>query len=274
MRLKNLFFPLMLVLSIAVLVLYGYPAFSQISVISKARTENLAKLEEFKKKGDSADSLRSKLEAGGENIAAVYRYVPQDKKEDRIIDSLNYIATTTSGIALTEMSIEKTAEQPAAAESAATVGNPAALGTVVAPDGSGSVAPVPVNVNVGLKFVTAKLSVVGNYAELKTFLDRINGVDMYNSIKSVSIEHANKNEKKTEGENTAATTSSDVLSAEITVEFAYAAPSVFKANLKPDLLARGDFDFSPLEKMKAANQIKVPEIVVGGAGNVENPFKL
>ena len=271
MRLKNLFFPLMLVLSFAVIMLYGWPAFSQLNDLKKTLKEDNDKLTDLKKRSASIGILKSKIASGGENVNFVYSYLPQEKREDRIIDAVNFVASSTSGIGLSEISIEKSANNQAVAsvENSATTGSAGGfVSTAIAPQ-TNTAATTPVE-NTNLQFLTLKVAVSGNYADIKAFLDRLNSINIYNVTKSVSIEHVKSSTGK-EGTNQE---NQDLLSADISIDFGYAPALAFKNNLKQNVVDKGNFDFTVLDKIRSASQITVPEVTAGSTGNVENPFKL
>lgn len=259
MRLKNLFFPLMLAVSIAVVVIYGWPAFSKISGVNTDRIEKGKRLEDLTKKGDNVELLNSRLEKGGEDITLVYAYLPQKQTEERIIDVINYVALGTPGVVLSELGIEK--------KTAATVDTASASST------AGAATSASTKSDGGLVFVTAKVGIVGGYADIKSFLNRIDAVDMYNLTKDVKISSMEKAGAKAE-EGLVPTNDPDLLKAEITIDFGWAPAATLKDKIDSDVLERGSFDFAVLRKLRDAMQVKVPEISTGGAGNKENPFKL
>lgn len=281
MKLKVLFFPFMMVLSFALVLLYGWPWFNDLKLAKTELDENRMKMNEIQKEDGNAEVLYNLIQSDNENVQFTYKYLAREKKEESLIDSINYIALNTSGVSLVDISISKsTANTSAMLEQAA-----------IAQQTPDAAANSTVNqANVGkaddskVRYVTLKIGIIGQYENIKTMLARINEMPFYKKIEELSIkpveEKSATNEVSADGMVSTEVSESNpkqnanLLNAEITANFGYLNTATSKGTGGEQVFEKDNFDFSVIEKIKNSTDIKVPEINVGNVVGKSNPFQM
>lgn len=215
MRLKSLFFPIMMVLSLAIFIGYVWP---QIDVVRKINEEILTKRAEMQAVNDkklAIESVGKKISdnAAGENV--VLSYLPQNKTEEQIIGGVNYLAgdANVSLVDITLNSVDSSSKNNNTITTSLLTG----LDSVKAQTNSSTP-------NDGLMQSTSvKIALFGDYAKIRIFLDSLQRMPVFNTIKSINIEKQVAKEKITEtGEVVAATESTNAgLLVNIDVDFGY-----------------------------------------------------
>jgi len=209
MRLKILFFPIILVAVIYVSIAYTWPEY-QLGVQAQSALEQKRKsLDEVKSKKANIGSLRGSLDQNPEKETAILSYLSDSKQEEKIINAIDRIATGAgvSLVNLSVMSVKPTIVAPPPIEN-----SPSLLGSAEQSNNGAITNILPPEVKPELMFVESKINVAGEYEYIKNFIDQLNGIGIYSTIDSVVIE-------RQKAEN--AETQTTALVAEVVVKFAY-----------------------------------------------------
>ena len=205
MRLKFLFFPIILVVSIAIFLGYIWP---EIDNVMKANEDKLTKnveLQSIKDKQLAIESIGKKISDNTDGEKVVNDYLPENKVEERIISGINYLAGDAN-VSLVNIALTSAKNVPVAT-SASTV-DPI-TGQLVVNNGAANL----------LQTTSAKVSVTGEYDKIRIFLDSLQRMPIINTVKTLSI---TKQEIKAADAVEGAAVSS-VLAADIEVNFGYLA---------------------------------------------------
>lgn len=267
MRLKILFFPLMLAVSAVIFIGYVWPEIANLKTANREKAAAAKLLDDVMEKQDAINSIAAQISGDSESAALVNGYLPDKKVEERIIGAVNYLAGD-SGISLVSISLENKAsdatEQGQTGLAAAVNSSVEMMATGEIPADSQAVAGAANAVESS----TASIAIVGDYAKIRLFLDQLQRMSLLNHISSLSIAKPSENPSDTEGE------SSTDLSAEVVVDFGYfksAAVGVGRiAQLQPKL------DKDIIETLKQYVSQKTSPIAAAGSdtgskGRI-NPF--
>jgi Tfp pilus assembly protein PilO len=256
MNLKTLFFPLSVVICLAVAVWYIQPEISTVLQLRDEAAASQAKLDEVVQKVRNVGSLNQDLDAHADQEKMVLRYLPNAQDDERVVDTLNFLASQ-AGVSLGDVKLEKGAA-PVADQSAETAGSASAdvLFSQGQGDGSVPVAPKP-----SLKTVDATVKLQGGYENIKDFITKLYHVDRFQDVGSVKISQ----EKAGENENS----SGNVLTAEMKVTFSYFPKGRVSAD--GTVFSQSNMNFSTADKLRQLISAAVPQLEVGSAGK-SNPF--
>jgi Tfp pilus assembly protein PilO len=110
MKLKLLLMPSIIALSIILLIWLVYPAYSNDTDGLKERYNQLGlekeKLSDIENKSLNIAKLSSDLSALSEDREFIEKFLPENIKEEEIIDNLNFLANS-SGLSVLDISVEK-----------------------------------------------------------------------------------------------------------------------------------------------------------------------
>ncbi|MDD5397326.1 MAG: hypothetical protein PHW24_04735, partial [Candidatus Moranbacteria bacterium] len=167
MRLKTFFFPIVLVMAIAIFFGFIWPQIGTIKQIKADMAAKNVELGAIQEKQAAIETLGNQLTDSSNREVSVKNYLPENKVEERIIASINYLAGDAN-VSLADVSM-------------------GGVSTVVAP-------PVVVDPNVPVstpaslvKTTSAKISLVGNYEKIRIFLDGLAHMPIFNTVKSLDI---------------------------------------------------------------------------------------
>jgi len=216
MRLKSLFFPIMMVLSLAVFVGYIWP---EIQAVRKINEEILAKKAEMAAVTDKKIAIESVgkeiSDTMEENI--VFKYLPQSKAEDQIIGGINYLAGAAN-VSLVDISMNSVEGESAKEDAGDAVALPASL------VGVNTIMPQETANKSALKTTSVKIVLAGDYAKIRIFLDSLQRMPIINTIKSIVIAMQEAGKANIAPDVAPVVTASgDVLLATINVDFGYLA---------------------------------------------------
>lgn len=284
MRLKILFFPLMLVISVGTILLYGWPLFKESQDLKVARSEAKAKLEEIRTKSDNIEKLNSFIATEDDDVKLVYKFLSKVKNEEQIIDGINFIALNTPGIMLAQLSPDKDANRgnDAAAASMPSLASVTASAVVPADSGAQGVPAAEAAVS----SIATKITAVGKYEDLKVFLQRLDNMQLYNTTSKIEIKRVEENASDgsaqgqvavgegEEAQDVQDVPASELLQVDLSVNFGYLAPIKSKVGKKYAIFDKSKFDLAVLDKVRKNAEIKVPELNPGDTQGSLNPFKL
>lgn len=259
MRLKIIFFPAVLIVSISLFIGYIWPEYQNVEKVKKEELKSNQKLLEgilIKKK--NAKKLVSDLDQNKDKEDFVLRYLPADKKEEDIINGVNYLSTN-SGLSLIAVSFEEVKENNSVSENATGTGSAATAAATGYPESRNA------------KFIKAKINATGKYENIRSFLGSLYRMKMLNDISLLSISKSDQNNMvpSPEGE----TPAEDLLVVEISADFGYLPNSHDDNELKlASIFSKGSFDFSSFETTeRLVSGSSVPNIDMSAVGR-SNPF--
>ncbi len=249
MRLKYLFFPIILILAVAVFFGYINPEIVAFKAVSDDYNTNLQILQGVKNKKAALDSLSNTIKNDEESNAMILNYLPKNKVEEKIVGEVNYLAAN-AGVFLDNVEI---------------VDNPTPASVVA--DLASKNQPIDIIQN-----TQAVITVDGDYDKLKTFFNGIQHIPLFNSIKSLNIATV---EKTTSSDSAATSTtgsqSTTTITAKITVDFGYL--KQVKADDKKLADFHPEIDNATIQKLKDYTAGNVPKINMSGiSAGSNNPF--
>lgn len=267
MRLKFLFFPAILVISLSLIIGNVWPEYSNMQENNKKYTENKKVLGDLNEKLVNIKMLSTDLDENKEKTAQIFTYLPYERNEERVLDSLNYLAAG-AGVSLVNISLEKDAIPQSSDDLEIkspwlTTGNGSKTQIETVP----AVAVIDSGLKSEVNFSKSTVSIFGEYEKILMYLDQIQKSNMYNVISGVKISQQKTLQAKTEE---ASADPSNLLSAEIMVNFGYL-PLTKGASYSDLSLKNTKADFVVLDDFKTFVSQQVPEIQkISGRGN--NPF--
>jgi Tfp pilus assembly protein PilO len=204
MRLKTLFFPIVMIVSVAIFFGYIWPEIGTIKKINEDNIVKTAELQALKVKSESIDEIGREISSNAGVESVVKEYLPEKKAEERIISGINYLVSA-SGVSLANIALADT-----------TGASVVATAPMIDPMTGEEI----VNDTVSLQTVSAKLSLIGEYEKIRIFLDSLQRMPIFNTIKSLNIK---KQEIKTV--DAAEEVNSSTLVVDVDVDFGYLAVS-------------------------------------------------
>lgn len=256
MRLKVIFSPVAFFIAIVVSIWYIWPAVQEI--IAKKGEINAAevKYNATVDKKNNIEILKGSLDKNKEKEDFILNYLPSSRSDEKIVDSINYIAID-SGINLTSLSLtEEKVNNPIAMEDVSTSAN--------------SSDPTMMNLNtpkVEPKFLSVKAALSGKYENIKMFLKQIYKTGTFNEIISLSI----SKEESAAQSGDQANTSSDILTADVELKFGYMPLVHSEGGSYSEVFSKSSFDFGPYSKLSELATKSVPPLSEGQKGK-SNPF--
>ncbi|EKE25770.1 MAG: hypothetical protein ACD_5C00037G0007 [uncultured bacterium] len=217
MRLKFLFFPLTLIVSVFIFIGYVWPEIMNLKI---ANEENLKKNEELKVIEDKKDAIKrinDQIDGNTEGELLVKGYLPVNRIEEKIMTDINFLATDSS-VSLINISLE---DKQTKEDEAATM----ALSSAMLSNATG-VNDKPVEIKKeGLQFTTASILFAGKYENIRIFIDQLQTMTVFNSIQSVNITKGElkKSGLMAEGE-VVSNDAEPSLSAEVVINFGWMNP--------------------------------------------------
>jgi hypothetical protein len=193
MRFKFLLFPITLIISFCVLMIYILPDIQKIGPINNEIKENEQKLEEINEREMAVKAFNVKMDENKDNELFIKNYLPSIRSEERIINAFNYIAADT-GVIFEDITmknyvpVEENISQDNS--TAATISN-ATAGTKMSSSGetSGQIQAGTQSTE-KMSNIEASIKVIGDYSKIKMFLDKVEHMPMMNSIRILDITKA------------------------------------------------------------------------------------
>lgn len=255
MRLKIIFFPAVLIVSISLFIGCIWPEYEDIEKVKKEELKSSQKiLDDILTKKKNMNGLVGELNQNKNKEDLVLKYLPADKKEEDIVNGINYLAAN-SGMSLVIVSFEEAKENKSAA------GTDLAAGAAAAGSLEGVTA----------KFIKAKINATGKYENIRSFLGGLYRVKMLNDISLLSISKFDQDNAKTNL--TEESLPEDLLMIDASADFGYLPDNRGDKELKSaSIFSKKNFDFSPFETMeRLVSGSNVPGIDMGAIGR-NNPF--
>lgn len=269
MRLKFLLFPVVLVILVIVFIANIWPEISLLRQMNSQYNKDKEILGNIISKKGDISSLNDNLESNKDKKDFVLSYVPEKNNDEKNIYLLNYLATNSS-LSVLSISLDKVAQNDPSTEiNASNPVNIIASAIVTDPNTGEAIDPQVLLENAKkIKFAEAHVTVAGEYDKIKMYLDKLERMEIYSKVSEVKISK-NKEEKK-EGQDQAQTSESNLLVAEIAVDFGYY-PKMKDADYATLTKLGSSFDFAKIEKVRSGITQNVPVIEAGASGR-NNPF--
>ena len=238
-----MFFPITLVLAVAVFFGYINPEITIFKTANKDYAASLQSLESVKNKKAALELLSTRFKSNEETGNLILNYIPKNKVEEKIIEEVNYIAAS-SGVLLSNLEITDNFT-PVVADVTLQSG--------------------PVNV---VKSTNAAITVDGDYDKLKIFFDAMQHVPLLNSVESLNI---SSKEKSAAAGQDAQPQSATTIVARLVINFGYL--EQIRADDKKLADFNPEIDNATIQKLKDytaghVSKIDMSSVSVGS----NNPF--
>jgi len=262
MKIKILAAPFLIVVIITMIIWYIYPTYTNgFDGVREKRAklliqESLAK--NLENTINNAELLKADLVANYLESGAVFNYIPLNKEEEKIIENLNSLSKDST-LSVLNISVSEAKEAVAVTE-AVTTGLSANPISGLAPD-----APVqaPITPKAEPRKLEVKLSVIGDYGNIKILIDKIQKLKRFNALSTLEIKTFSKEDQSI----------SESLQANITLEFNYLKElkRLVDGDINNPVFATGVFNKQVVGKIKSSRSINVNNVSPGQkSGN--NPF--
>lgn len=259
MKIKILVFPVVLAISVTVFIAYTWPELGAVRETKSNLGESEKVWKNTLEKKNNLENLKNSLNQNQDKESFVLSYLPPDKSEERIINGISYLAAN-SGTSLTNLSLEeeknvvsKGEEAPMDSKGALFSGS--STGDTSSPENQAAKPQI--------RFAKFKISIIGNYDNIRTFLEDLHRMEMFNSVDSVLIgkQEENKDQSQNPG----------VLYTTIEASFGYLPKTKISRDYSDPVFARSSFDFASYDKLKSLVSKKIPALEVKEQGRA-NPF--
>lgn len=269
MRIKLLAFPVMLALSIAIFIAYVWPEQGALREAMRGFEKSKADLQNIVEKKNNIEKLKSSLIQNQSKADFARKFLPAGKNEEEIINGLNYLAAN-SGVSLASLSLEKDQTNIGTGGAGATGATSSKDVLFSASPGAGAdLAGGPPEVQ--LSGVKAKAGVAGSYEGVKSFLEQVYKMEMFNSITSLSIARQEASSQPAQGNNPPAGANSGMLLATLEINFGYLREVKISKDYSSPIFSRSSFDLAAYDKLVNLISRKIPVLEVGEEGRA-NPF--
>lgn len=252
MKLKILFAPFVIVLSVMLLIWFVWPAFQNLGKDREDLKVKQDALETIKAKKENILKMKSTLEQNSDKENFVLSYLPNRKKEEKAINSINFLAAS-SQVSLININIETPKEKvqeeviqtPETSFAAATSG------------GTGDAQTAPLKKQI--KYFTARINISGGYENIVQFTNRLNKMEFLNKIEQIKIERKDVEEGQ-------------VIAAEILADFGYLSPITVGSDFSSPIFTQ-TINLDLVDGIIKSMMEKAPILEEGVKGR-SNPFSI
>ncbi|EKD58511.1 MAG: hypothetical protein ACD_56C00110G0004 [uncultured bacterium] len=272
MRLKFLFFPIIIIISLYIFIGYIWPEIANLKVANEEKLSHEQAIKAIKDKQTAIQTIDAQINSDSEGESVVNSYLPNKKMEERILTGINYLATD-SQVSLVSLSLSSGAEEVSNDDATTLSVSPLAN---IANSLQGVQNKLPETSKSGTETINTSISVVGEYDKINLFLDQLQKISMFHSIKSLTITSSNAGDKvenasdgtvDTENNPAAAST----LSADLVVDFGWMGTASID-NQKMSKFQSG-IDKETMATIKQYISQKAPSVDKAGDMNGKiNPF--
>jgi Tfp pilus assembly protein PilO len=265
MRIKLLIFPAVLAASIVIIIAYIWPEFGTLRQSFKSLDQSNGVLSSIMQKNANIKSLTNGLDQNTDKESFVKSYLPTEKNEEKIINGINYLAAN-AGVSLVNIAMEK--EQVQTPVAPAQTQEPTGSKDVLfsgAKDANGNSTGATQSREV--KTVKIKTDVIGNYENIKSFLEQVYAMEMFSSLDSIII----SKEAKT-GNGGQANTDPSMLNSTLEINFGYLPElRIYNKNYSDPIFSQTSLDLTTYGRLTSLVSKKIPAIEVSTEGRT-NPF--
>jgi Tfp pilus assembly protein PilO len=251
MKLKILFAPFALVLSVILAIWFIWPAYGLLKSQMKDLGEKKETLQSIIDKKKNVQVLVRSLEQNTEREKFIASYLPSKSNEEKIINSVNFLADSHQ-LNLMSVNIEKPK-------------NTAVVSNVTTQNLLNNTVDQVVATGSGRKeiqYLGTSVSVAGSYEQIVKFVNIMNKSEFLGNVESFEISSQS-------GENQQP--SSQSLNCNLKVNFGYLAPVSIGNDLSAPILSQSKFDFGKLDQVIQSITEKASVLEDGTKGR-PNPF--
>jgi hypothetical protein len=264
MRIKIIFFPAAVAVSIAIFIMYVWPEFGNFQKARGELRESEKNLSETQEKKKNITELIAELDQNQSKENYVKSFLPLKRGEEEILNGLNFLATS-AGVVIYDISLEKS---PAGASPQNKSGEDAySSKDVIFSSGSESGGTAAREIKPQLTAQKMKIGISGNYENMKNFLDQLYRIEMFNVSESWILSRADLKNKEPETPPLPA----DLLSLNVDINFAQLGQFKVGNNYAAPIFSQKSFNFSSYEKLESLTSQKIPALEAVGVERV-NPF--
>ena len=191
MRLKFLFFPIILVISLSIFIGYIWPEINNLKMANDEKIKNQGMLQDIAAKQAAIAKIDSQMTSNSADTATINNYLPSTRVEERILSGVNFLASD-AGVSLANISLKDA--QPATAAGVdvttsinTTPSNVAAVNSLSSTSGAIAGTAVQQAPPESLQYTEATISVSGNYDKIRLFVDELQRMPILNVVKSLNI---------------------------------------------------------------------------------------
>jgi Tfp pilus assembly protein PilO len=260
MKAKILLVPLMAVISMALVVWLVYPAITNGTdglkekyAIYQQEKERVAQLAV---KSLNVEKLSAQLASSTEEKGILFKFLPEKMKEEEIIDNLNFLAGNNS-LSVSNLSVSQPEPEVIAQSQDIAVAQAGGLsgglpggnelGVVVLPDPKA-------------REFAVNFSVMGEYEKIKSLLGKMNTLERFNGVKTLSI-------KRLVAEDAPA----GILQADMVLGFNFLKQREILPNAESSAFDLEQFDMKVISDIKNSKDTEVLQLKVDQTGK-GNPF--
>ena len=243
MRLKILFFPFALIVSVVLLIWFISPEFAVIKNKADELNSEEKTLREVINKKQNLNSLEASLKSNADKESFVLNYLSSEKKEEEIVNTLDYLAIS-SGISLLDLAVADTKADK--------------IPSISPVADSAENSEEALKNRSAVKEIEVELNLVGSYEGIKSFLNQVYKAEKANDIYFVNISRQPE---------------SDSLLADVKVNFSYLPQVRLNVNdgLNEPIFSQKRFEFAIVDDLINLASSKIPEIEIDSTGKA-NPF--
>lgn len=267
MKVKVLLVPLFITISIALVIWFVYPAVTNGTDGLKETYEQLQKekklVSELDVKSQNVQKLMAQIASGTEEKNTLFQFLPEDAKEEEIIDNLNFLAGNNE-LPVIDLSVTQPKKEelsPEMTEAIVEVGSDlpvqssGAENLLDAGTGIAKVIPAPVAKNLEVSF-----SVIGSYDKMKALLDKVGKLERFNKIETLEI-------KRPDGEGVPA----DLLQMKAVLTFNFFKKKAVLSDIENKVFGLAQFDMGAISDIKNSRSVDVLKLNIEQSGKA-NPF--
>jgi Tfp pilus assembly protein PilO len=263
MRFKILLVPFFLIVILILCIGYIKPDFDTIFAKKEELSVKKDQVANMENVLENVKSLNNSLDTNQDAEKFMYRYLPLTLNQEQVIDAFNFIANQ-SGLVITDMELKqmagKVAEEPLIDSTARSF---VAGGKSL--ESSNIPYPAP---KASAKTFVFKGSIVGPYANIKAFFERLSHIERFQHIRSFSIKTSEKTES---GTGTIEQNKNNLIGA-FEAEYDYLPPRVVASALGIPIFLQSEFDFSSVSALISKITNPIPALEKGVSGK-PNPFQ-
>ena len=275
MKVKLLLFPLSIVIALAVGVFWIQPEISSVLALRTQDAEVVARLVQMDQVIANIDTLDRSLAENDGDRQFVEIYLPKVGSDDSIIDEVNFLAgesgilLVSTGLKPVSSDIAKAAALQVQAESerAEVASNsPGSLlntGSVASPE----LVFTKSSPDARLRSIEVSVSALGKYDQIKSFADRLYHANHFQKFVSLDITQKPQGQLGSES----ASTASDVLSADMILQFGVLPATVVSSGVLLDTFQSPAFKVSVVQDLRARVTNELPQLDAVPAER-PNPF--
>jgi Tfp pilus assembly protein PilO len=241
MKLRILFFPLMIVTILYLLIWVIYPKYDTIKTTKNKLKAVNEKLVSVRAKEQNAASLVQNLNKNSEEQSIITKYLPEKKQDEYVLASINSLAIT-SGVAIASMGFSE---------------NEMTQSVETLYDDLGNELPQDAD---KLKGIDVDIAVVGSYEKIRQFLFALSTINRLNEFSSITMTNGTA-ENPSE------------LQVKISLKFSYLDRIKAISVVNDNFFASPEFDMNIVSDIRKKATIEIPKIDVGSVGR-NNLFAL